>query len=1117
MNRRLGSLLLLAASAMAPLAAQESAPQAQEPAAEITVAALQARLDAATADTSSPGELKAKLVEVLGRAVESAKATESLRQALQRYIAARTTAPTRLAERTAELQALDGKKAGPPPGERSLADLEQGLLAAQQAQANAQKLATELDREAARRGERRTAIPGERTDLQTRLDAMPAQPVEPADVDPRLPVARRLALQAERARLQIGMDVLTAELQAYDAEVELQRTERDLAARRATAAKADAEAWQAVLQPLRAAQAQQAEREARENVLRADPRVLSLANGNAGLAKAAAVLAEQRDQVEREKTQRDADLRNLQQDFDEVRKRTELVGATDAVGALLRQRRVQLAETTRNNQQRTKSRRDRIADAQLQSLDFDERRRRLVEDPESWLQRELGGAAIAASLPDYVIAEARRLRDARRDLLKQLTEGWSGLLNTLLDVENAETRLGALIVDYRTYVTERVLGIRSSAPVWRTDWRAAGEALAWLGDASQWQDVGRQSFAALVGEGWPLALVVPALLLLGMRFLLQRRLVVHGETASGGRNVAYRPTALAATDTALLAIPLPALVWLSGWRLAAYPECTDFGKAVAAGAIQAAQSLLLVLLLRALVQPKGLAEAHFRWQVTTLAHLRRAVPWLLTALVPFSFLLTVVEHPGEDRWLGSLGGFLLLGQLTLLTIVFSRLLHPRTGIVGGAVTPVPGPLFRFRTLWFLIGVGTPIVLLTMELVGYDYTALQLARRLQTTVAVLLLGVLVHALIVRGMVLQRRVMQMRSAEQRLQATRTGETGGAAAELPPVEPLDPQSLARQTQTLLRGAITIGVLIAAFQIWVDVLPALGILRHVELWTGGSEGLPVVVTLADLLTGICILLVAFAAARNLPALLELMVLQRLRMQPGERHAISTLARYGIVGISIVLAFGSIGVGWSKVQWLVAAVSVGLGFGLQEVFANFVSGLILLFEQPIRVGDIVTVGTTTGRVTRIRIRATTIQDWDRKELIVPNREFVTQQFVNWTLTDTVVRWTIPVGVAYGTDSQKALQLLAQAAAEAKYVLANPAPEAVFTGFGESTLSLQLRVFLPMDQMQGHWLTDLHRAIDQKFRDAGIAMAFPQRDVNLKLPDTVVELLRARDLGAPVR
>jgi potassium efflux system protein len=182
----------------------------------------------------------------------------------------------------------------------------------------------------------------------------------------------------------------------------------------------------------------------------------------------------------------------------------------------------------------------------------------------------------------------------------------------------------------------------------------------------------------------------------------------------------------------------------------------------------------------------------------------------------------------------------------------------------------------------------------------------------------------------------------------------------------------------------------------------------------------------------------------------------------------------------------------------LVAAVGLGLGFGLQEIFANFVSGLIILFERPIRVGDTVTVGDVNGTVTKIRIRATWITSFDRKELVVPNKEFVTSQLVNWSLSDAVLRLDIPVGIAYGSDTDKAHRVLLEVAEKNEHVLRDPAPQAFFLGFGDSALDFELRVFSPDVEHRLRIIHDLHMEIDRAFRAEGIEIAFPQRDLHVR-------------------
>ncbi len=201
---------------------------------------------------------------------------------------------------------------------------------------------------------------------------------------------------------------------------------------------------------------------------------------------------------------------------------------------------------------------------------------------------------------------------------------------------------------------------------------------------------------------------------------------------------------------------------------------------------------------------------------------------------------------------------------------------------------------------------------------------------------------------------------------------------------------------------------------------------------------------------------------------------------------------------IGTIAACSTIGLQWSQIQWLATALTFGLAFGLQEMFANFVAGLIILLERPIRVGDVVTVDDVTGVVSRIRIRATSITNWDRKEYVVPNKEFITGRLLNWTLSDKVNRVVVEVGLAYGSDTEKARELLLQAANDHPSVLKDPASIASFEGFGDNSLNLVLRTFLPSLENRLQVISELHTAIDLAFRQAGLEIAFPQRDLHIR-------------------
>lgn len=347
-----------------------------------------------------------------------------------------------------------------------------------------------------------------------------------------------------------------------------------------------------------------------------------------------------------------------------------------------------------------------------------------------------------------------------------------------------------------------------------------------------------------------------------------------------------------------------------------------------------------------------------------------------------------------------------------------------------------------------------------------------------------------------------------------ATTPPPSAAAATEVAPKPPAtDLAVINAQTRRILHIAIGTGAVIGMYMIWLDVLPALKFLDY-PLWSTSVETTRMVTgadkttvpqtivvlkafTLGKLILTVAIVAVVFVAAANLPGLLEVAILQKLPIDSGARYAVTSLARYSIYAAGTIAAFNQMGLSWSKVQWLIAALSVGLGFGLQEIVANFISGIILLFERPLRVGDIVTVGDVSGSVTRIQIRATTIRDWDRKEYIVPNKELVTGKLMNWTLSDTVNRIVVNVGVDYGTDGDQVREILLAVADDHPEILKDPPPLASFEGFGDSSLNFVLRCFLPELAKRLLTIHQLHTEIQKRLADAGIGIPFPQRDLHI--------------------
>jgi potassium efflux system protein len=278
---------------------------------------------------------------------------------------------------------------------------------------------------------------------------------------------------------------------------------------------------------------------------------------------------------------------------------------------------------------------------------------------------------------------------------------------------------------------------------------------------------------------------------------------------------------------------------------------------------------------------------------------------------------------------------------------------------------------------------------------------------------------------------------------------------------------------------------------------LPALSVFENATLWShsvevdGVTRVMPI--TLVNVMASIVAAAITFIAARNLPGVLEISLLKYLPLDAGARYAFSTLCQYAVSLVGIIITFNYIGISWSSLKWLAAALSVGIGFGLQEIVANFISGLIILFERPIRVGDLVTVADVDGTVTKIRIRATTITNWDRKEFLVPNKEFITGRIMNWTLSNPMNRVVVVVGIAYGSDTQKARETLLKVAHDQPFVLEDPAP------FGDNSLNFVLRCFLANFDNWVNNKTEIYMAIDKAFREAGITIAYPQRDIHFDI------------------
>ena len=259
--------------------------------------------------------------------------------------------------------------------------------------------------------------------------------------------------------------------------------------------------------------------------------------------------------------------------------------------------------------------------------------------------------------------------------------------------------------------------------------------------------------------------------------------------------------------------------------------------------------------------------------------------------------------------------------------------------------------------------------------------------------------------------------------------------------------------------------------------------------------------VSVRDFLVFIAIVLITFFAAKNLPNAFEMLFIEDLPVDRSARLASKSLFSYGIVILGVALALRTLSIDWTSVQWLVTALTFGLAFGLQEIFANFVAGIILMFERPMRIGDLITVDNFTGVVSRIRTRATTVVNRDRKEYIIPNKDFITGRLVNWTLSDAINRIHFNVGVAYGSDVARAKKIIFDICNNHPSIVQDPPTSITFEEFADSSLTLAVRTFLGEVESRLPVIDSLHSQINNAFNEAGIEISFPQRDLHLRTVD----------------
>lgn len=809
------------------------------------------------------------------------------------------------------------------------------------------------------------------------------------------------------------------------------------------------------------------------------------------------------EQYLQQKNDIDNRYKQLEKDFQSAEQKITLAGLSPALGNLLREQRRNLPQRKQFSQF-SEQIQNQIAQASLETFKLDELRKNLSDV--GLALNTLITQQLPADMPEMeklqIRTELRLLLNDQKELVARLSTVYAEYARVLGDVDFSLGQLLNAADKFSAYLDQRLLWV-PSAPVINKDYlKDIFNSLLWFLTPANWLQV-VDSFTQSIKLMPFLILLGGAIIALHWRFkndLRQRLHEILARNRSDSTGSSIVPTLQGLLHVLLLSLSLPLMMVWFATVLFVDQGIDSFSRSMAEGLLAAAISLVVIQFFHRLFKPEGVAEVLLHWQPRTANLIYAQLQWTRFLLVPCIFITAMTGSDLFSEHSYALGRTALILLMLVIAYMFHRLTHPHSGIGKLYYQHSDGWISRFRFVWYGVALLLPLVIIGFAVAGYYQSALELQQKLIVTLRLVFLTALFQSLALRWLAITRRKLAIQHARQKHH--QLGQLHGESGFLSEESLIDISKISQQGHKLLTTLVTITVLFGCWIIWRDILPAFSIFDRVELWqhtqlVDGKESLQPI-TLTNLLLCLAYAVVTFIFASNFPVLVDLLLTQRFAMTAGSRYALIQLVRYVLVSIAFLAIANELGGSWSQVQWLVAALGVGLGFGLQEIFANMVSGIILLFERPIRVGDTVTVGHVTGRVSRIQMRATHIVDWDRKELVVPNKVFITDQLINWTLSDTVTRIVVPISVAYGSEIAVVEQLFLDVIKNTELVLKDPQPNVVFNGFGDSSLHFDIQVFVRDLTDRPVVIHSLHKNIYAALQEHHIEIPYPQRDVHIR-------------------
>lgn len=917
--------------------------------------------------------------------------------------------------------------------------------------------------------------------------------------------ARQIALQAARQSRIKEIVMLNGELSSYGPRIQLLTAQRELASRKLMLAQLQTKPFEDAIK--KSIQTESEKSKASSTLaesIKAEkhPAIWKIAEETVRLEQETAAAAEgiQHNLVAHDGAK--IMLKKVEQDFYDAKQKIHVAGFSKSMGRILLEQLRNLPDAKQYDKINKKLEK-KIGYIWLKHIKVDEMSR-FLNDLDREVHRVIteSGVKVTDEKLSEVEYEIRELLKEQKILLGKLSDTYASYLSDMGDFEITQKQLIGIIEQYGTFMESRVLWIPNAQPFGKREsenfTRVAREifSLSHLTEVAKvFAMDARQNMALILF----FLLVLVALLWSRKRFI--SLIAVLGNKVSNPSTDNFLLTVQALFLSIILALPVPLLLGFVGWRLQHNLDATQFTRAIGKAFEGVSLVFFYMQILYFLCLKNGVAELHFQWDGNALKFLRKEIKWYSVIFLPSIFFIAVSWFiPEAER--GRAGRLVFVAAMLALAAIIVRILKPRGGLLGKHIAEDPqGWLSQLKYLWYPSSIAVPLMLAVLAAWGYIYTAIKLVDYTFVSFWLIVGAVVANDLVIRWITVTNRKLALKRAEMNLREKNNTQAEDDSV-LEETYALDVPAVSIQTRKLLNTFIGIGVIIGLLIVWSKVFPALSVLDQVSLWKhtiiiGGKE-IQQSITLSNLALVIVLIIITVVFTRNIPGAMEIILLRYMPISAGSIYAITHLARYIIVLVGLVAIFQAFGGRWSQIQWLVAALGVGLGFGLQEIFGNLISGIIILFERPIRVGDTVTIGDVTGVVSQIRMRATTITDGDNKELIIPNKSFITGQLVNWTLTDSVTRVTFNVGVAYGCDTKLAYQTILNAVASNPLVLQKPEPQVSLLDFGESSLSFTVFAYAKQLSDRLTIIHELHIDIEKSLCEQGITIPVPQRDIHIR-------------------